>query len=147
MGTTGTTASTTTGGAAGPANQRTTAGQPDLNGFGALNGTKRGAPKVAQQPDGGFKETLPFNQATANDKEDGADDPAAQQAAGPNAPDAPMLSIHASTNTNQVHTLGAFAGGLVVTVILGHLMLLRREVNRTPGLEKAPMAAATGSPR
>src|SRR5581483_5271745 len=133
----GTVASSGAGsGSGGATNQRTTAGDPNLNAFAnSLNGTKRGAPKVAPQPDGGYKPTLPFNQAAAaGDTEDGAGDPNAQQAAGPNAAgaDSPLLSIHATSNTNEVHTLGAFAAGLVVTVILGHLMLLRREVNRTP---------------
>ena len=146
------TTSPTTGGLSGAANDRTTAGQPNVNGFASsLNGTKRGAPKVAATPDGGFNETLPFKAgaqpASADDKEDGADDPNAQQAAGPNAPDAPDvpgLSIHATSKTNRVHTLGAFAGGLVMTVIAGHLLLLRREVNRPSDLEVAGSAGLPG---
>ena len=108
-------------------------------------------PRIGATPDGGFNETLPFKAgaqpASADDKEDGADDPNAQQAAGPNAPDAPDvpgLSIHATSKTNRVHTLGAFAGGLVMTVIAGHLLLLRREVNRPSDLEVAGSAGLPG---
>ena len=75
----------------------TTAGQPDVNGFGAgLDRNRRDAPTLAPaqggkartQRDTGFKETLPFGTATGQggqgDKEDGADDPNAEQAAAPN---------------------------------------------------------------
>jgi hypothetical protein len=34
-----------------------------------------------------------------------------------------------------VRTLGTFAGGLIATVVLGHLLVLRQEMNRPPSLE------------
>jgi hypothetical protein len=122
----------------------TTAGQPDVNGFGAaLDRNQRGGParapgqtgSPATQRDTGFKETLPFGQAASPaEQEDGADDPNSDQAAAANGnPDESALSIHASNNnSSKVKTLGTFAGGLIVTVILGHVLLLRREVNKGP---------------
>ena len=121
-----------------------------MNGFGSLlDKNKRGAPTTvkgapATQKDTGFKQALPFQPggSSADDKEDGADDPNAEQAAPPNGSDGAdsALSIHASTNGSRVKTLGTFAGGLIVAVILGHLLLLRREVNQAAPLEEAPPA-------
>ncbi|MDQ1394980.1 MAG: hypothetical protein QOG64_239 [Acidimicrobiaceae bacterium] len=113
----------------------TPGGAAGISGFsgGSISGSSNKAsarPQVAQPPDPGFNPNLPFQ--GANDKEDGAGDPAAVAAA---VPPSGALPLRGASSTDRVRTLGAFAGGLVAAVVLGHLLLLRREVKRGAPLE------------
>jgi hypothetical protein len=96
---------------------------------------------VGSEPDTGYRSKLPFGATTptlsAEDQTElGTGEADADQ---PKVPATPShQGIHSSDKTVQVRTLGTFAGGLVAAVVLGHLLLLRREVNRTPPLEALP---------
>jgi hypothetical protein len=82
------------------------------------------APRSGAEADTGFKQRLPFQ---APPDGGSGTDPAAV------APPADTVGIHEAGSGHDLGRLATFAGGLVVLVIVGQLLLLRREVNRGLG--------------
>jgi len=117
-------------------------GKVDLSNFAKdLNNARRVAPnlpgplEIAPAPGGPdvFKPNLPFGSAGADQTEDGP-------VTGPGSASA-SRRLHQSDNSAKVRTAGTFAGGLVATVVLGHLLVLRREIDRPAALEVAEPGA------
>ena len=79
---------------------------------------------LAPLPDGTYDPKLPFQAAPA--QEDGADQPLVGTT---------LTEVGGSDHSGRVRTAAAVAASLVVFVVLGHLMLLRREVRRVPILD------------
>lgn len=107
------------------------AGGLDLSRFGALEQqAAKGAANASRStklpplPDGTFDPKLPFKPGSAP-TEDG------EQA----LPGETVTSVHGGDNADRVRGLAAVAAGLVALVVAGHLVLLRREVKRTPVLD------------
>ena len=98
----------------------------DSGQFAALLGqAKRPAPSAAAAPDGGYNQTLPFQVPPAGD----------EAAVVPDSAAVGSTEIRESGAGSGVGGLAAVAGALVTLVVLGHLLLLRREVTRALALE------------
>jgi len=103
-----------------------------------VGGHSTGRPNSVGAPDGGYKSTLPFQpgaHSAQDDTELGTGEADSAASAQPQLAGPALQRLHQSDKSVAVKTLGTFAGGLVVAVVCGHLLLLRREVNRLPALE------------
>ncbi|HET7488301.1 MAG TPA: hypothetical protein VFJ85_10255 [Acidimicrobiales bacterium] len=105
-----------------------TSGTVDLSGFAAVKNQGRStSPNTIALPDPGFQETLPFGTPTTAEGEAGGDDPGAL-GAGQRA----LNASDTSSTGDRLRTLSFFAGGLLVTVLLMHVLWVKSEVNRVP---------------
>lgn len=106
----------------------TTSGTVDLNGFTAVQNAARRTPRTVPPPDHGFQSTLPFAPRP------GAEEPEEEGELGEVAADGSQFRELGATEegADRQRTLAFFAGGLLATVLLLHLLWVRSEVKRVP---------------
>ena len=112
-----------------------TSGKVDLSGFNNVqaNTPRPATPRTVPLPDPGFQSTLPFD--VPEDAE--AEEPEAGDT-GELAADSPELrELGEEDDGNRQRSLALFAGGLLATVLLMHVLWVKGEVKRVP-LEALP---------
>ena len=113
----------------------TSSGTVDLSGFNTVRAqTKPVTPRTLPLPDPGFQNTLPFAKGTPTTATAaGVPGSAAEDGAtGQQALERPLSEVGADSGTDHLRTMAFFAGGLLTTVLLMHVLWVRGEVRRTP---------------